>query len=270
MKVTLLISTYNWAPALGLCLKSIGRQTVLPDEIIIADDGSTPDTKALIDQYRTMVSIPLKHVWHEDKGFRKTIILNKAVSLADMPYVIQIDGDVILHRKFVEDHISFARKGYFNIGRRANLPMEITQKLISGGSLDFSCLDPKIQKMELGIRFPTVLSALLSQKSSQNSNSVFGSNMSYWKADFVKINGYDNTMTGWGAEDKDLAQRLINLGISKRKLRYAAIQHHLFHKENNQDNHDLQMQWVQKVIAEKITECPDGLKQLGGAFLYYS
>src|SRR5690606_26502649 len=99
--VSLIISTYNWPEALNLCLKSVSNQVRLPDEIIIADDGSKTATRVIIDAFRDQLSIPVHHVWQEDMGFRKCMILNKAVQKASFPYIVQIDGDVILDPNFM-------------------------------------------------------------------------------------------------------------------------------------------------------------------------
>ena len=106
MKVTILVSTYNWPAALELSLRSMFSQTVLPDEIVIADDGSTAETAELINRLKQETNIPIKHVWHEDKGFRKTIVLNQAIAQATGDYILQVDGDVILSPYFVQDHLS--------------------------------------------------------------------------------------------------------------------------------------------------------------------
>ena len=113
MKVSLVISTYNWKEALCLCLLSVTRQTVVPAEVIIADDGSRPDTKLLIEDFQQNFPCPIKHIWHEDKGWRKCIIMNKAFALCEGDYIIEIDGDIIMHSHFIEDHISEAAPGYF-------------------------------------------------------------------------------------------------------------------------------------------------------------
>jgi glycosyltransferase involved in cell wall biosynthesis len=107
---TLIISTYNWPKALNLVLLSVLNQRQLPTEIVIADDGSKEETKNLIDSYRDKLSIPIKHVWHEDVGFRLAKIRNKAIATALGDYIIQIDGDVILHPYFIKDHLDFAKK----------------------------------------------------------------------------------------------------------------------------------------------------------------
>ena len=105
IKVSILVSTYNWPEALEFSLRSMFAQTILPDEIVIADDGSTQETKELIDKLRKETTIPIKHVWHEDKGFRKTIILNMAIAQITGDYILQVDGDVVLSPHFVSDHL---------------------------------------------------------------------------------------------------------------------------------------------------------------------
>ena len=128
MKTTLLITTYNRPDALELCLMSVLRQTHLPDEVLIADDGSTADTKELIDTYRTKFPIPVIHIWHEDKGFRRTVIFNRAFLVAKRDYIIQVDGDLILGRHFITDHINFAKEKCIAKGRRVCLSQKETDK----------------------------------------------------------------------------------------------------------------------------------------------
>lgn len=116
MKVTLLIITYNWPEALRMVLESAMHQSKMPDEIVIGDDGSTAETKQLIDSYAKSSPVPVVHVWQEDKGFRRTVILNKAIAKATGDYIIQVDGDVILDSHFVADHLEVAQEGCFVCG----------------------------------------------------------------------------------------------------------------------------------------------------------
>src|SRR5690606_15413403 len=118
LSCSLLISTYNWPQALDCCLNSILDQTVLPNEIIIADDGSKEETKDIIELWREKLKIPLIHVWHPDDGFRLSEIRNKAIIKANFPYIIQVDGDVIMGPKFIEDHLSSATPKTFLCGSR--------------------------------------------------------------------------------------------------------------------------------------------------------
>jgi len=105
MRISLVISTYNWPEALELVLKSVLKQELMPNEVIIADDGSSISTKKLITKFKDLFTVPLIHVWHEDNGFQKATILNKAIAESSGDYIVQVDGDCIIHHKFIKDHV---------------------------------------------------------------------------------------------------------------------------------------------------------------------
>src|SRR5690349_16761621 len=111
--VSLIISTYNWPDALELCLQSVQQQRLLPGEVIIADDGSSKETGQVIERFQKRLLVPLHHIWQTDEGFRLGMIRNKAMAAAKGEYLIQIDGDLVLHPDFVYDHVHAAKKGYF-------------------------------------------------------------------------------------------------------------------------------------------------------------
>ena len=121
MKISLIISTYNRPDALRLCMLSAFAQKVLPDEIIIGDDGSDERTREAIDGLRSLSPVPIIHVWHEDNGFRLAMMRNKCVAVASGDYIVEVDGDVIMHPLFIKDHRDFAGEGYYLKGGRANL-----------------------------------------------------------------------------------------------------------------------------------------------------
>ena len=81
-KSSLITPTYNWPEALELLLISLKKQTIYPDEVIIADDGSTEQTTELIKKYQKDFPVPLIHVKHEDNGNQKPKIMNKAIAKA--------------------------------------------------------------------------------------------------------------------------------------------------------------------------------------------
>ena len=121
MTSALLISTYNWPEALSLILKSVAGQVVSPDVVLIADDGSDNATKAVIEDFKQRSTLQIRHIWHPDKGFRKSSILNQAIAACAVDYIIQIDGDCLLHPNFVEDHLRAAKQGVFLAGSRINI-----------------------------------------------------------------------------------------------------------------------------------------------------
>ncbi len=230
-KTALIISTYNWPEALSLCFKSIKIQRVLPDEIIVADDGSTQETSELIRQFSQQISVPVKHVWQEDRGFRLARIRNLAIKNAESDYLIFIDGDIILHRDFIKDHIENRKPQQFVSGSRVLLSEEVTKTRIQNQNISF--LVPFLLGKN---RLNGVKSSFFSYLFSKNDTGIYnvrGCNMAFWKNDLMAINGFDERFTGWGREDSDVVYRMQKNGVKKFKLKLAAVQFHLFHKEQS-------------------------------------
>src|SRR3954471_9553529 len=113
MQVSLIVTTYNWPSALALTLQSVAAQTLLPTEVLVADDGSGLETHELVQQWGAKLPCTLKHVWHEDRGFRLSRSRNRAIAATTGDYIVLIDGDMFLHRRFIEDHVSCARPDCF-------------------------------------------------------------------------------------------------------------------------------------------------------------
>ena len=138
LKTSLIIVTYNWVEALELLFLSLKKQTVKPFEVLISDDGSTKETKDLIDKYRPQFNFPIIHVWHKDDGFRKTVILNKTIAKCKGDYIIQIDGDCIMNEHFIEDHIYARKEKCFIHGSRVLLNKEVSKKVLNEKIIEFS------------------------------------------------------------------------------------------------------------------------------------
>lgn len=258
MRIALLITTYNWTEALNLVLMSVQNQSRYPDEILIADDGSTEDTKILIDSFRDKIPVPIKHIWQEDKGFRKTKILNKTIIQSEADYIIQVDGDCILHRKFVEDHINNISPNTFLYGARANITSNTVEKVIANNIIHFKPFSKLLKKKTRSWRIP-ILSRLYKPQS--QFGSIRGCNMSYWKKDFIDINGYNEDMEGWGGEDIEFAVRLLSNKINSRRLRYLGIMYHIYHKPSDNDNISLNDSVYQSAVIGKSSWCNNGVNK---------
>ena len=138
MRVSVIITTYNRPDALLLVLQSIECQTKLPEEVIIADDGSNDNTEKLIINYQESSSLNIIHSWQKDKGYRVAKARNKAIAKASGDYIIMIDGDMILHSQFIHDHAKNAQLGYFVQGSRALLTKFTTKQAIKKLKINFS------------------------------------------------------------------------------------------------------------------------------------
>ncbi|MXV50016.1 glycosyltransferase [Pedobacter sp. HMF7647] len=261
MRVTcaLLISTYNWPEALELVLRSVLQQSRMPDEILIADDGSGRPTIDLVNKYRDAFPVPLKHAWIEDIGFRKSLALNKAIKMAHSDYIIEVDGDIILHPRFVEDHMKAAKKGFFVQGSRTMLNQKKSEEILQTKQVKFSPFTKGIYSRFNSFRIPFL--SILFQPDPKDSYNAKACNIAFWRKDYVQINGYYNDFEGWGCEDYEFAARLINSGIYKKRLKMAAIGYHIFHKHYSR--HNLQSNDViyQRTLKEKLTYCINGYQE---------
>ena len=234
MKASVIMSTYNAEEWLEKVVWGFSVQTEKDFEIIIADDGSGPKTKELLDRLREQISMPLVHVWQEDKGFQKSQILNKAIMASNSDYLIFTDGDCIPRKDFVETHIKFRQQGYFLSGGYFKLPMNISQAITKDDIFNQRCFDVGwLKSMGLPSKNTSKLSAtglwaafmnfITPTKPTWN-----GHNASGWKTDLVFINGFNQEMQ-YGGQDRELGERLFNKGLKSKQIRYSAICVHLDH-----------------------------------------
>lgn len=258
--VALLISTYNWSDALELVLHSVKSQKVLPTKLLIADDGSNEETSRVIEEFKKQLNIPVEHIWHSDDGFRKCIIMNKAIAACQCDYIIQIDGDIVLHPSFIADHLSEAESGFYIKGSRALLDLDKTQKLLCNKTTAISVMDSGLKNKINALRLP-LLSPLFRRKS-KRSRDLKGCNCAFWRLDFIRINGYNNNLKGWGHEDIELAARFINAGIMQKRIKLKAICFHLYHKPNDRSYENENFSIYKKVIEEGIAESVNGYRQV--------
>lgn len=257
--VSLLVSTYNWKEALALCLQSALIQTVKPDEIVIADDGSREDTHELIDKIRKETSIPIIHVWHEDKGFRKTTILNNAIEKITSSYVIQIDGDIVMDKNFISDHLELVEEGYFVCGSRVGLSPAITKHFFRNAQYHPYILQLGFMYMLNSIRSRVLRHYMEKRYFPKDIERLRGCNMAFWKEDLLRVNGYNEDMNGWGQEDTEIAYRLIHAGVKKKFLKGGGIEYHLYHKPVSKENLHYHNEILQEVIDKKIAWCKNGI-----------
>lgn len=261
--VSVLISTYNWHNALELSLKSLLRQTVPPSEIIIADDGSTKETEELIINFSKLTAIPIIHCWQEDNGFRLSLIRNKALANCNFEYVIQIDGDIICHNQFIEDHLFYREKGYFLCGRRCNLEINDTTESLESNKFVLTNRSLKKNKLHSKKRISFMFTVLRNNLINPLiKTGVRGCNMSFWLEDVIAINGYNNNFEGWGKEDDELVLRLNRFGLKRKTLKFGAIAYHLMHDARDHTNLNLNEALLEEVENTNDIKTTKGITNL--------
>lgn len=257
-QVSLIISTYQQPAALEKTLTGLAEQSDPPGEVLIADDGSGSETAQLMASWKNKLKIPLKHVWHEHQGYRRSTILNKAVAQARGDYLVFSDGDCVPHPHFIADHAVLAQTGFWVQGRRAYVKESfvpqfdprnpavwawILRRRISGGILK-ACRLP----------WPII-------RRNQTLGGVLGCNIGCWRDDFLAINGYDEDFTGWGLEDSDFAVRLYHLGRIRKFVYGRAILYHLNHPFLPRSSYQRNEERLNQAIREKRIRCVRGIDQ---------
>jgi glycosyltransferase involved in cell wall biosynthesis len=260
---SLIVTTYNWEAALDLVLQSVLRQSRLPDEVLVADDGSGPATAELVARYVPRFPVPLRHLWHEDVGFRLTAIRNRALAGAHGSYVLMLDGDMVLHPEFVASHLAFARVGAYVQAGRVLLRQAVTRRLLRGEDVRIRPWTRGIGNRINALHSPTL--ARLYRGPRGPLRRTRGGNMGYWLEDARRVNGYNEDCVGWGAEDVEFAARLQNAGVRRRNLKFGGIAYHLHHETRPAGSEPTNLELYERAVRDKLTRCRNGLDKYAAA-----
>ncbi|WP_062059556.1 glycosyltransferase family 2 protein [Aquimarina longa] len=268
-EITVIISTYNQPEWLEKVLVGYNYQSCKNFEVIIADDGSTDETKAVVQAFSNIVDYPIKHVWHEDQGFRKTIILNKAIMHSAANYLLFTDGDCIPRQDFVETHIRLRKIGWFLSGGYFKLPESIS-KLISKEDIENQNCFKAGWLQSKGMKSSFKLNKLTAKGTKEHVLNFItptkatwdGMNVSGWKENVLAVNGFDERMQ-YGGEDREIGERLFNIGVRARQIRYSAICVHLYHERGYvEPEMIIKNNAIRKVTKrDKITRTPYGIEK---------
>lgn len=270
MKTSLIVTTYEWPEALEATLLTALDQDAEDYEIIVADDGSGPTTAETIRRVAERAPVPISHVWQEDMGFRAARVRNKAVARARGEYLIFIDGDSLLGRDFVRDHMILAEPGYFVAGSRVRISADLTRELLgrlpATPRVDRAAmwrwwLSRRVRRIHPVVRLH--LPALRYFRPNRW-QAVFGCNMAVHKDDFAQVNGFDNEFVGWGHEDSELAARLFNAGIPRKEGKFFCYVGHLDHGKRSRYARWVNYDRLQATIGTGKAYAADGLCQVSG------
>lgn len=234
-KIGVVITTYNSPEWLRKVLLGYENQSHQDFTVIIADDGSGEVTRSLIEDFKNRGKLRIDHVWHEDNGFQKCQILNKAIAKTDCDYLIFTDGDCIPEPDFIAQHRTLAQPGYLLSGGYVKLTTPVSNA-ITDADIASGCIfkrdwlinkgQPKTHKLWKLIENKSIkklLNALTPTKATWN-----GMNSSAWTADIKACNGFNEDMQ-YGGLDRELGERLLNLGLKGKQVRFSVNCLHLDH-----------------------------------------
>jgi glycosyltransferase involved in cell wall biosynthesis len=259
IKTSLVITTYNWPEALELVLASVQKQTTPPDEVIIADDGRTSSTKKIIQEFSQKSAMQVIHSWQEDDGFRAAMSRNKAIAKANYEYIVLIDGDMILHPSFIEDHVNFAKKNSFVQGVRAKISSNGALSLFIQKNFNFKPFDPRLKSKRYSLRSKLLSLVFSGRRYFKKLKMLLSCNMAFFKDDFIRVNGFNEDFIGWGREDSEFAARLIHSGLYRRDLRFSAVAYHIHHEGNSREMFEKNHAIYLETVNQKISRCKNGV-----------
>lgn len=272
MQTEIIIATYNSPRPLLLTLTSILAQEERPDSVCIADDGSGPETAEALETFlRDHPELPLRRVWHEDRGFNKWAIVNEAIATSEAELLIFLDGDVMIHPCFVGRHKALARPGRFSTGSLIRLGPEttaiVTQEMVTKGIVfdaDWLRAHGAIDRFGTWLKtmpLPHPIMAFL-DKITPVQKALCGANASLFREDAMKVNGFDESIR-YGGGDKEFGIRLANAGITGQHLRYTAPLVHLDHPRGYKNAEEIRRhkELIARAKAQKTSWTENGIEK---------
>ncbi len=271
-RVSVIITTYNKPRELVFALKSLLNQTRLPDDIVVADDGSREETGEAIRSFcrEREVPIPIIRAWQEDVGWQLSRARNNAIAIASGDYIIVLDGDCFVGRHFVEDHLYFSKKNRYVGGRRVQIKEQFKESFLA-------LEEARITPFTLGIyrRFYAVRSLALARLCSReqpprkNENlskkfrrGILGANLAFWREDAIAVNGFNEFFQMWGPEDLEFVRRLRMNGASQFAMMQYGVAYHFQHPQAKRVSKDKRPRPDSPDYLESLeseTRCKDGV-----------
>jgi glycosyltransferase involved in cell wall biosynthesis len=267
VKTAVIVTTYNRPDALAAVLAGYREQDAREFEILVADDGSTDETRAVIEDYAREAPHPVRRVWQADSGFRAGAARNRALAQTQAEYVIFTDGDCVPPRFFVSRHLALAEHGYFLAGNRMLLSNAFTREVLTK-RLPIHRWTPRQwlaawlrRDVNRGLPLVRLPDGSFRKHHPMRWEGVKTCNFSAWRADLVRVNGFDERYSGWGLEDSDIVIRLLHAGVKHKNARFAAPVFHLWHRENDRTKLEENQRRLDEIIASSRVAAEVGLDQ---------
>jgi glycosyltransferase involved in cell wall biosynthesis len=266
--ISILVTTFDRPDALDAVLRSLAGQRDRDFEVVVADDGSGPETAALMERWKLDIGVPLGHVWHEHHDFRAGEIRNRAIRASRGDYCVFLDGDCLVRPDFIAVHRRLAETGFFVTGNRALLTESLT-KTVLAQRLEpegWSLADWIKQRSSGGLnRLAPVLRLPLGPLRKMRPQAWEGArscNLAVWRNDLDRVDGFDAAFSGWGKEDSDLLVRLLHAGVRRKDGSYATGVLHLSHPAADRSQLAGNERKLEQVIASGRVRAERGISSL--------
>ncbi len=261
MQISVIVTTYNRPAALKEVLEGLADQHLAPWEVVVADDGSTGETAALVRKLTPAVGYRLDHAWQPDQGFRASAIRNAAIRRSSGDYIICLDGDCIPSRSFIADHRRLAEKGCFFQGGRVLVSRRRSRDYALARTRGTAAKLTDLLCGDLGNAHHLLHLPAWPARRSQRMAGIRSCNMGLWRTDLYAVNGFNEDFVGWGREDSELAVRLFRLGLDCKRSPFMAACFHLWHPQNGRDRLGANDALLEAAMARPVHFCPNGIEK---------
>jgi len=258
-KLGLIINTHNQPEYLARVLKAVAGQSSAPDEVLLADDGSGPETREVFTAWSAGNSLRCEHLWQQNEGFRRSRILNLSIARAQADYLVFLDGDTVPHPQFIADHRAIARRDWFVQGHRALIEQQAAQYFGLGNFATDrrrAFRQWQLSGVKNAFRWPWPM-----RKARTDLRGIRGCNLGIWREDLIRTNGYNEAFVGWGREDSELAVRLMNAGVRRLDVRGRALCYHLWHPPASRAGLPANDELLAQAQQQAARRCERGLDQ---------
>jgi glycosyltransferase involved in cell wall biosynthesis len=266
--ISVIVTTYNREDALDAVLRALSRQSDRKFEIVVADDGSRADTARMIESWISQLSVPLKYVRHEHRGFRGGEIRNRGIRASAGALCIFLDGDCLPKADFIAMHRRLYEPGWFVAGNRILLSRELTEAVLRQGlpaeTWNFAALvrgrlTGGVNRLMPAVRLPLGPLRKLYGRDWEGAKTC---NLAVARNDLDRVDGFDSAYAGWGLEDSDLVVRLLHAGVRRKDGRFATGVLHLWHPQNDRSQLPANWKRLDETIRSSRTSARQGLSTL--------
>jgi len=267
MDIAVVVTTYNNPSSLERVLEALRHQTRLPDEVVVADDGSGEETRSVVAAFCAAAPFRVEHAWQENEGFRAAGVRNLGIRQTRAHYIVCLDGDCLPARCFVEDHQRLAEPGCFFNGKRVYLDRHVSK------SFDYRDANTARTLFRLLLQGHITRAKHLARLSylpavrSRRLGGIKSSNLAFFRQDIVAVNGFNEDFVGWGREDSELGARFIAYGLKRKQHRFMALCFHLWHESETKNRVPENDHLLQRAIESGEYFCTNGLSQRDSARL---
>jgi glycosyltransferase involved in cell wall biosynthesis len=264
-RISIVLATYNRPDALVMVLRALADQTAGDFEVLVADDGSGPQTKAAIDALAPALPYPLRHIWQPDVGFRLAMVRNRAAVEASGDYLVFLDGDCMPLPDYIVRQRELATPGWFVTGNRILLSPSLSARILERQlpAWTWGPLTWIKARLSDDIRLLVPLLRLRNRRFREKPDwtGTEGCNIAAWRRDYLAVNGFDEAFMGWGYEDCDFAQRIIASGCRRKATRWAIPVLHLWHNENSRGQEEANRAHFERTLSAGRVRAERGVDQ---------